>query len=386
MSCRSELRNSAGGGCLKMDDKIEKAAPSRFPALSVIIPVRGHEATLADALDSVLSQDYEGQVEVIVADGTDEPAVSETVSRSHPEVRIVPNPDRTIGYGIEAGLRAATGEVMVRCDAHTLLPPGYLRRVAETLERTSAACVGGRQKPVGATLFERALGIGITSWLGSGGARYRIGGPEGPSDTVYLGSYRVDALDAVGGYDPTFRKNQDYELNWRLRQHGETVWFDPQLEVIYRPRSTLRALAKQYFNYGRWKQVMLRRHPASVRARHLAAPAIVLALAAAAALALAGFPRLALIPSAGYILTIVGGAAVMGLRRRESAAVLLPVVLAAMHLSWGIGFFLPPGKTDSGQSRKKGPPGRRRTSLPKSTPPRSRSGRTFTRTCRSSRG
>ena len=145
--------------------------------------------------------------------------------------------------GLATGIRAARAGIVARCDAHAVLSPGYLRRAVETLSRTGAANVGGRQHPVGRTFFERAVALAMTTWLGAGGARYRLGGPEGPADTVYLGVFRRDRLDAVGGVDPAMIANEDYELNWRLRERGETVWFGPALAVAYRPRGTL---ARQY--------------------------------------------------------------------------------------------------------------------------------------------
>ena len=339
-----------GRVCDEVEATLEPPPPSaaaahaevRFPSVSVLIPARNAEATIEAALDSVLSQDYDGPVEVIVADGSDTPATSELVRRRYPTVRLVPNPERTIGFGSNAALRAATGEVIARCDAHTMLPPGYLRRAVETLARTGAANVGGRQRPAGAGLFERAVSMAMTSPLGAGDARHRIGGAEGPADTVYLGVFRREALDAVGGYDPGLERNGDYELNWRLRSRGETVWFDPGLDVAYRPRGTLRSLARQYFDYGRWKRIVLRRHPASVRWRQIASPAIVLSLAGGLALALAGVPWPVQALLSAYVLAIGGVAAVMVFRQRDPAAFLVPLVLAAMHLAWGSGFFLPP--------------------------------------------
>ena len=126
----------------------------------------------------------------------------------------------------------------MRLDAHVSLPPDYVARAVETLERTGAANVGGRQVPVGRSFFQRAVALAMTTPLGSGGARYRHRGAEGAADTVYLGVFRRDALDRVGGYDATMIRNEDYELNWRLRQNGHVVWFDPALHAVYRPRAT----------------------------------------------------------------------------------------------------------------------------------------------------
>ena len=312
-----------------------------LPSVSVIIPARNAEATIAEALDSVLAQEYAGSVEVIVADGSDTPATAEII-RQYSAVRLIPNPDQFLVSGIVRAIRVATGEVIARCDAHTMFPSGYLRRAIETLERTGAANVGGRQQPVGTTFFERTVALAMTTPLGAGDARYRLGGPAGPTDTVFLGVFRREIMDAIGGYDVTLYGNEDYEINYRLRERGETVWFDPTLVVDYRPRSTLRALAQQYFNYGRMKIEVWRRHPRSLRARHFAAPLLVLGLTLSAILAVVGVSWAAVVPGA-YLVTLVGSSLVVGIRRRTGTALLLPLVLATMHLSWGLGFFLPRG-------------------------------------------
>ena len=313
------------------------------PKVSVIIPARNAEATISSTLDSLSSQDYAGQIEVVVADGSDTSALSEIIQRSYPWVRLIPNPERTLAYGANAAFRVATGDIMMRCDAHTAFPPGYLSRAVQTLERTGAANVGGRQLAVGTAFFERAVAIAMTTPLGVGNSRHRLGGVEGPAETAFLGVFRRDILDESlgGGYDTNLNRNQDYELNYRLRKQGKTVWFDPELVVQYRPRRTPWALARQYFDYGRGKSVVFMKHPTSCRPRQLATPALVLALAAGTALALAGntLPLVALLLV--YTLTIALGAIIVGLRRRDAASVLLPLALAIMHLSWGIGFFLP---------------------------------------------
>ena len=312
-----------------------------LPSVSVLIPVRNAEATVGAAIDSVLSQDYKGSVEIVVADGSDTTATSDMIRRLYPTVRLVPNPEQVITFGIHAAYAIATGEVIVRCDAHTELPPGYLRRAVDTLQRTGAANVGGQQLPVGDTFFGCAVAIAMTTPLGAGGARYRQGGTEGPDDTVFLGAFRRDALEAVGGVDPTLGGAEDYELNWRLRAGGETVWFDPELVVAYRPRSSLRDLARQYFNYGRWKRVVVRRHPSALLPRHLASPLLLATLALSLALAMAGALWAAAAVPLTYVLTLTLSAVLVGIRRRSYAALLLPLVLATMHLSWGAGFFTP---------------------------------------------
>lgn len=327
------------------------------PPVSVVVPARNEGATLAETLESVFSQDYAGPLEVIIADGSDGPAMAEMVAQRFPQVRVLSNPQRKTPAGLNLAWRAAAHDIIVRCDARSILPPGYIRQAVRTLARTKAANVGGRQLPKGRTFFERAVALATTTPLGVGDARYRLDGPEGPVDTVYLGVFRRDALEALGGFDERFIRNQDYELNWRIRERGETVWFDANLAVEYRPRGSLRTLARQYFEYGHWKREMLREHPRSLRLRQVAAPLLVGALAASESLALLGAALAALDASSagavlaaatavplGYALTLLIGAAVVGLRRRSTAALLMPVVLTVIHICWGSGFFAPRSK------------------------------------------
>ena len=326
----------------------QEGGPGRLPPVSVIVPARNARATLAATLDSILAQAYGGAVEVIVADGSDDSATRDLLRSSFPGVRRVPNPGGTIPCGLNRALAAARHDVIARCDAHSTLPPDYLARAVCTLLRTGAANVGGRQNPVGTTRFESAVALATLHPLGAGDARYRIGGAEGPVDTVFPGMYRRDLLEAAGGWDESLRANEDYALNWVLRERGGIVWFDPALVVDYRPRGDVRALARQYFRYGGWKVAMLARHPRSLRPRQLAAPVLVTALAASAALAIASGlappPLAALFATAGaampllYVTAVLGVAAIIGLRRRRIEAWLVPAVAVTIHLAWGIGF------------------------------------------------
>ena len=326
-----------------------------LPAVSVIVPARDAEATLGAALDSVLTQDYAGPVEVVVADGSEGSATAALLHRRYPSVRLVPNPARSTPAGLNLALRATRHEVVARCDAHSVLPPGYLSRAVETLWRTGAVNVGGRQVPVGRTRFERAAALAMTCWLGSGAAVHRVGGTEGPADTVYLGVFRRAALEAAGGFDEALARSQDSELNWRLREAGGLVWFDPGLAVGYRPRGSLGALARQYFRSGRWKRAVVRRHPRSWRPRQMAPPLLVLALAGSAAagglaapFALAGsggadaLLRTAAAAPLAWAFALLAGSAAVGIARRRADAVLLPLTAATMQLAFGAGFLLGP--------------------------------------------
>ncbi len=307
------------------------------PAVAVVMPVRNEAAGLAEAVGAVLAQEFGGGMEVCLAvapsqDGTG--AVAAALAEGDGRVSVVPNPAGATPAGLNAAIRATTAPVVVRVDGHAVLPPGYVVRALETLERTGAVNVGGVQRPAGTTPFEEAVGLAMASRFGAGDARFHYGGPEGPVDTVYLGVFRRDAVEAVGLFDEALVRNQDYELNWRLREAGGVVWFDPSLSVAYRPRASLGGLARQFHGYGRWKRAVAGMHPRSLRWRHLAAPVAVLGVVAG----LVGgwwWPPLFVLPG-GYAAAVVAAAVAVGRRPRMVAR--LCAVYPAMHLPWGVGF------------------------------------------------
>ena len=260
-----------------------------LPLVSVVIPVWNSAATVEWAVASVLTQDYVGEIEVILAEGgstDDSRVVIERIASAESAVRIVDNPAGITPAGLNAAILASRGDVIVRCDAHSELPAGYVAAAVARLQSTGAGIVGGVQDAHGERPFERAVAYAMANPMGSGGAAYRRPGAAGTVETVYLGVFRRSALVDAGLYDETLLRNQDYELNHRVGAAGYDVFFAPELSVRYRPRSTPQALWRQYFDYGRYKRLVLRRFPGSLRVRQLAAPALVLGLIGSGVLAL----------------------------------------------------------------------------------------------------
>jgi glycosyltransferase involved in cell wall biosynthesis len=301
------------------------------PLVDVIVPAKDSAEELGTTLRAIAIQDYSNLGSIVVAASDSETAA---VARDEGAV-VVENPSGRTPVGLNLALAQANGEVIARVDAHSRIPPGYLARSVEILRQTGADVVGGMQVPVGKTPWERAIAGAMASRLGAGDARYRIGGAAGPVDTVYLGVFQRSALERVGGYDEHFDRNQDYELNQRIRDSGGIVWFDPSLEVTYRPRGSLGDLARQYFDYGRWKREFARRHPGDLRLRQLAPPLLVLGLVAAIVLGV-WWPW-AWLAIAGYALLLLL-AGITHLGDLGGTALLMPLALATMHSSWGVGF------------------------------------------------
>ncbi|AXE38270.1 Poly-beta-1,6-N-acetyl-D-glucosamine synthase [Acidipropionibacterium virtanenii] len=318
------------------------------------MPVREEERYLASSVDGILAQGYPGEMEVIlvVAPGGDATeTIAESLAASDDRIRVVTNPGSTTPRALNLGVAAASHDIIVRVDAHGELAPEYIATAVELLERTGAANVGGMMDARGRTPFEQAVAVAYTSRLGLGGSSFHLAGsPEGPAETVFLGVFRKKDLVAVGGFDPTFDRAQDWELNYRLRQSGRQVWFSPRLKVTYRPRSSISALGRQFFRTGQWRREVMRRHRDSVNLRYLVAPATVGACAAGAGLGVAGAVRALrgrgcgmlfgwALPM-GYLAAMGLGSALMPRTMSREVRARLPLVLAVMHFSWGAGFLI----------------------------------------------
>lgn len=313
------------------------------PAVSVVMPLLNEERHLRDAVAMILSQDYAGPIEVVLAlgpsrDRTDE--VAAALAADDDRVRLVRNPSGRTPDGLNAAIGASTGEIVVRVDGHAEIPDDYISVAVAELVRVEADNVGGIMDARGTTDVERAVASAMRSPLGVGNARFHTGGQAGDADTVYLGVFRRSALDRVGGYDPHFARAQDWEMNHRIRQSGGRVWFTPALKVTYRPRGSLKALSKQYFHYGRWRRVVSRHHEGTINPRYLAPPTMV--VLSSAGLVAGFFWAPAWLVPAGYAAGVTVGGLVISGGEPVRTRLLVPPVLATMHWSWGIGFLTSP--------------------------------------------
>lgn len=314
---------------------------SPHPAVSVILPVLNEEAHLAHAVTSILSQDYRGAFEVILAVGPSHDRTQEIakeLAKTDSRVIVIENPTGRTAAGLNAALAQSHSPIVIRVDGHAELPSNYISLAVEILGNTGAVNVGGVMGAEGVTRFEKAVAGAMRSPLGVGASRFHTGGEAGVVDTVYLGAFKREALVAIGGFDERFTRAQDWELNFRLREAGGIVYFDPRLHVTYRPRPNLKALAKQYFEYGRWRRVVSRRHSGTINYRYLAPP---VALAGFTLSIILGFlSPIFFIPAAIYISFVI--VASLFIAKSLTSYLALLAIIPTMHFSWGAGFITSP--------------------------------------------
>ncbi|MCB1026613.1 MAG: glycosyltransferase family 2 protein [Microthrixaceae bacterium] len=308
--------------------------------MAFVLAVRNEEADLAATVASIRSQrGGTGPLAIAVAPSDDDTwGVARVLAADDPQITVVENPAGWVSHGLNRAIAATREEFVVRVDGHCTLPPDYTSLAVEALDRTGADVVGGIQSAEGASGTQQAVAVAMSSRLGVGNSRFHYGGAEGHSDTVYLGVFRRSALERVGGFDETLLRNQDYELNWRIRDTGGEVWLVPSMVVTYRPRPSLRALASQYRQYGTWKRVMLGRHPRSLKLRQLVAPVMVAGVTVTTATgAWTEDPRW-LVPGVGYAAAVTVGGWAAGRGTPPATRLRVPAALAVMHWAWGLGF------------------------------------------------
>nr|WP_083365354.1 glycosyltransferase family 2 protein [Microterricola viridarii] len=328
-------------------------AVAALPGVSYVMPVLNEVTHVRAAVDSLLNQDYAGPFEVALAlgpsiDGTTE--LVEDMARVDPRIRVVQNEVGSTPSGLNVAIRASQYPIIIRVDAHSVLPPDYARIAVETLQRTGAANVGGIMDARGESPFQRAVARAYGSRVGLGGSSFHIGGEEGPAETVYLGCFRREAIEAVGLFDEHIKRGQDWELNRRLRKAGGVVWFTPKLRVTYRPRPSVKRLVKQMLSTGLWRGELARRFPDSNGIRYFIPPVMVVGVVVGLLLGLGGLVQalvgawpwllFGLAAPATYALFVLvaalGNLRVLGLR----STLWFLLVLPCIHFSWGIGFLL----------------------------------------------
>lgn len=312
------------------------------PGVSVVLPILNEERDLAACITAILQQKYEGEIEVLLAlgpssDKTDE--IADQLAAQDKRIKLVRNPSGKTATGLNLAIAAAANEIICRIDGHAEISTEYIGTAVKILQKSGVVNVGGVMNAAAPSGFQSVVARAMKSKLGVGASKFHTGGEAGPTDTVYLGTFKKSAVLQAGGFNEKYTRAQDWELNHRLRLNGGVVWFDPRLIVTYRPRETFIKLAKQYFEYGRWRRAVSRAHPGTVNFRYLAPPVALILNFISLILGVIINPILFGILIAYLLLLIIGGL-IQGKSLTEK--VRLPSVFLTMHMAWGLGFLTSP--------------------------------------------
>lgn len=319
-------------------------SPNASPLVSIVLPCRNEQGYIQACLQSALAQNPpEGGLEIIVADGMSTDGTRETLqqmAKQHPQIRILDNPGRIVSTGLNAAIRAARGEIIVRMDAHTVYAPDYVQQCLAVLQETGADNVGGPMQTTAETFMERAIRAVFHSAFAVGGARSHQAGYEGYADTVIYGCWKKSVFERVGYFDEELVRNQDDEHNLRLTRTGGKIYQSTRIRSWYHVRGSLTALFRQYMQYGYWKALVIRKHRAPASIRHLVPGAFVVGLCLLAALGLFWSP--AMWGAAGlaglYLVTALAASLVTAARTQWTLLPVLPAVVWCFHFGYGYGF------------------------------------------------
>ena len=271
-------------GSARTEPSLERHRSPR-PTVSVLLPVLNERRYVWDCMAALLAQDGADVLEILVADGGSDDGTQELAKAAGPPVRVVENLGVTAAAGLNRALAEATGDIVVRADAHTVYGRDYVRSCVDVLLETGADNVGGPMRPAGTTSFGRAVAAATTSPFGVGPGKFHYSERREEADTVYLGCWWRDTLSSLGGFDEDRLQwgAEDHELNFRLTRRGGRIVLDPSIRSWYFPRDTPRRLASQYFNYGLGKASTLSKHRSLPSWRPLAPAALVVTSLALAA-------------------------------------------------------------------------------------------------------
>ena len=332
------------------------------PPITIILPTLNERHHIRDCLDSLFAQDYGNIVEILVVDGGSSDGTRDIVSAESGVVRLLDNPRITAAAAMNIGIEACSTDLFLRVDAHSLYATDYVSRSVATSIETGASVVGGPMRPEGTNPFGRAVAAVTTSPLGIGPGRFHYGTELQEVETVYLGIFNKAEVIAAGGYDETNLQwaAEDQELNYRIRTAGGRIILDPRVRSTYFPRSSPRALARQYHNYGMCKASTLRKHRTLPYWRPVVPAGMVLVIVVWVLLSFAvGLPTLAPLPLLAYALAAIA----LGFRFARQRGVTwhrAAIALAICHWTYGLGLWRGLGRVVTGRSFDNRPKGGRR--------------------------
>jgi len=316
---------------------------TELPKVSVLMPTYNEAEYIDKTLSSVTNGSYPKEyLEIIAIDGGSSDrtvALIKEFSRTNKiAVKVIYNPKKIVSAAMNLGVTESSHEILVWLGAHADYHQDYIRNSVLTLTEEKCASVGGVIIPVGLTSMGKAIAISTSTPFGIGNAKYRYASKRQKVDTVFGGCWFKSSILTVGGFNEEWIRNQDYELNYRLRTEIGDIILDPSIKCYYFCRNSLTALASQYFQYGYWRYKTSNLHPKSFGFRQ-AAPIILLA-GIAASLVISLFSiHLAMIIPLIYLTSNLIVSSYLAIKERSPSLLLrAPLAFTTMHLSWPVGF------------------------------------------------
>jgi succinoglycan biosynthesis protein ExoA len=336
---------------------------SKVPVL-VVIPCLNEEEHIEHVIRKLAVEADQIDLTIVVADGGSNDqtrTIVQQLSVHHPVV-LMDNPRRIQSTGINDAVRKYGNQAkfLIRVDAHASYPENYCEMLLDVQARTLADSVVVAMQAEGTTCIQRAAAAAQNSILGNGGSPHRNQVRDRWVDHGHHALIKMDAFNAVGGYDESFSHNEDVELDNRLSAKGFRIFLTGEVIVTYYPRRSIVGSFKQYFNIGQGRARNFLKHRRRANLRHLVLAAIAPLLCLAL---LTPFSALFAIPALAWMLACLTYGSILGARLGNPCAMASGIVAMAMQAGWSFGFFnglLPAismvGRDDGNQSSRSNDP------------------------------
>ena len=305
--------------------------------ISVICPVYNEAAYIVSVLDFFIKALPQNK-ELILVDGNSFDNTCDLINQyraSHPNIHLLHNPDRYVPFALNKAITAAKGDIIVRLDAHTDYSPDYFQKIQETFDKTAADIVGGPMRIAAGNAVQNAIGYATSTIFGVGNSSFHFEDFEGFTDSVYLGAWKRSIFEKTGLFDTTFKRNQDDEFHYRAKSMGFKVYQSPDIKLYYHPRKSLGLLFKQYYQYGLYKPLVLKKVKSAINIRHVIPSLFVVYLALLPVFIIMGL-YLLLFPFAIYFAAALGFSLTSKHPFKET--LLIPLVYFTLHIAYGSGF------------------------------------------------
>jgi len=307
--------------------------------ITVICPVYNEARFIKKVLDFCVDS-MPVEKEIIFVDGLSTDNTCDIINsyiKKHPYIKLLHNPQRYVPYSLNLALQQAKGEIIIRLDAHTEYAVDYFERIVETFKKSGADIVGGPMRIARGNQMQEAIGYVTSTAFGIGDSSFHFEDFEGFTDSVYLGAWKKNIFNITGNFDESLKRNQDDEFHYRARKNGFTIYQSPEIKLLYYPRETLKALFKQYFEYGLYKPSVLKKNQSAIRFRHLV-PSLFVLYFLAAIITLSFGIYYTLIPLACYLLANIYFS--IASKKNPGGILRIAVTYPAIHIAYGAGFLI----------------------------------------------
>lgn len=243
------------------------------PFVSVIMPVYNEERYIDECLKTLLQQDYpKEKMEWFFVDGMSQDntvKILEKYKSEYPDlITILMNENKTVPYAMNIGIQKARGEYIVRLDAHAEYESDYISKCIMCLKKTNAENVGGIAITKGKGFTGECIAKMLSSKFGVGNSQFRTNGESGYVDTVAFGAFKREVFEKCGGFDTRLTRNQDNEMNYRIRKNGGKVYLSNDIQFTYYCRDTISGIGDMAMKNGKWNVITNKLCPGSMGIRH----------------------------------------------------------------------------------------------------------------------